>query len=497
MNRCIARLPLSLAVLACTVIPSSAADPTPTKTPAEPAAAAAPSTYTVKKGPLKITVDLDGVFEGQTAREIFVKPEEWSTLTVLEAVAHGTLVKQGDVVLKLETEKLDRAIDDLQAELKLGDIALQQAADQLQALEKTTPLDVEAAQRAARVAEEDRRRFFDTERPFVLKATEFRLKMTKEMLEYEQEELRQLEKMYKADDITEETEKIVLKRAKDAVDRAKFNVEAAQIGYDEALKFSIPRMDVQVKDSTQRKAIDWEKGKVELPLALQKQRLELEKLKIQRVRNDEKLKKLLADRELMTVKSPIDGMVYYGKATRGKFGDSNLAAEMLRRNGSILANQVVMTVVQPKPLLVRATVPEDQLQHLRPGLSGTATPAGYPDMHLPAMLERVSDVPVAPGTFDARLTVADDGKSASLAPGMACKVKLVPYVKADVLSVPSKAVINDDLDEQKQYVYVLEKDGKAVKCPVTVGKKTDKQVEILSGLAEGAQVLFEAPKDQK
>ena len=63
--------------------------------------------------------------------------------------------------------------------------------------------------------------------------------------------------------------------------------------------------------------------------------------------------------------------------------------------------------------------------------------------------------------------------------------------------MPSKAVITDDLDEQKQYVYVLEKDGKAVKCSVTVGKKTDKQVEILSGLTDGAQVLLEAPKDQK
>ena len=50
------------------------------------------------------------------------------------------------------------------------------------------------------------------ERPFTLKSTEFSLKMTKEKLEYEEEELRQLEKMYKADDITEETEAIVLKR---------------------------------------------------------------------------------------------------------------------------------------------------------------------------------------------------------------------------------------------------------------------------------------------
>ena len=78
------------------------------------------------------------------------------------------------------------------------------------------------------MAEEDRKYFFDVERPFALKATEFSLKMAKEVLEYEQEELHQLEKMYKADDITEETEQIVLKRARDTVERAKFMVEATQ-----------------------------------------------------------------------------------------------------------------------------------------------------------------------------------------------------------------------------------------------------------------------------
>ena len=88
-----------------------------------------------------------------------------------------------------------------------------------------------------------------------------------------------------------------------------------------------------MKESAQRKSLDWEKNKVELPLALQKQRLELEKLRVQRERADDRLKKLLADRELMTVKSPIDGIVYYGKCVRGKFSDSTSLAESLRRNG--------------------------------------------------------------------------------------------------------------------------------------------------------------------
>ena len=223
----------------------------------------------------------------------------------------------------------------------------------MQALDKITPLNLEASGRAARVAEEDRKYFFDTERPFTIKATDFSLKVAKEMLEYQEEELRQLEKMYKADDITEETEQIVLKRARDAVARAKFSVEANQINHDQALKFALPRTEEAVKESAQRKSLEWEKNKVELQLAVQKQRLELKKLQAQRERSDDKLKKLLGDRELMTVKSPADGVVYYGKCVRGRFSDSTSLAENLRRNGSILPNQIDDRG-SARPLFIRA-----------------------------------------------------------------------------------------------------------------------------------------------
>ena len=66
---------------------------------------------------VKITVELDGVFAAKTAREIMVKPEEWTTLIVENAVAHGAVVREGDVLLSLETEKLDRAIADLRQDM--------------------------------------------------------------------------------------------------------------------------------------------------------------------------------------------------------------------------------------------------------------------------------------------------------------------------------------------------------------------------------------------
>ncbi len=117
---------------------------------AKPAAEpAAPPSYTVKKEPFKIEVDLEGVFEAPTMAEMVLRPEEWKGLTVLEAVAHGATVKKGDVLVKLDMEKIDRAIDDLRAELKLGEIALKQAEDQFALSEKTTPLDLDAGQRAS------------------------------------------------------------------------------------------------------------------------------------------------------------------------------------------------------------------------------------------------------------------------------------------------------------------------------------------------------------
>ena len=165
---------------------------------------------------------------------------------------HGAAVRKGDVLLKLETDKLDRTIADLRADLKISELAIHQGQDQLQALEKAVPLDLEASQRAARVAEEDRKFFFDVAKPFNLKAIDFELKVAKEALEYEQEELRQLEKMYKADDITEETEEIVLRRARDTVERAKFAVEVAQLMHDHALKFDLPRREEEVKEAAKR-----------------------------------------------------------------------------------------------------------------------------------------------------------------------------------------------------------------------------------------------------
>jgi HlyD family secretion protein len=130
-------------------------------------------------------------------------------------------------------------------------------------------------------------------------------------------------------------------------------------------------------------------------------------------------------------------------------------------------------------------------------VKGMAVPTGYPDMKLPASVDQVGEVPLSPGVFDAKLRVELKDRNKGLAPGMTCKVKFVTYQRKDAICIPPSALVTDELDEQKQSVKVLDKDGKATSRPVTVGKKTDKQVEILKGLSEGEQIVLEPSKDQK
>ncbi|MCD4727364.1 MAG: hypothetical protein K8R46_06875, partial [Pirellulales bacterium] len=84
-----------------------------------------------------------------------------------------------------------------------------------------------------------------------------------------------------------------------------------------------------------------------------------------------------------------------------------------------------------------------------------------------------------------------------LMPGMTCKIKLVPYLKRDAILVPPKVIVTDELDDRKRSVQVLGEDGKPKTRPVTVGRRTDKQVEILKGLKEGEKVVLEPSKGKE
>ena len=486
--------------------PEEKAKPAEQKKPASPAkgsapaaakpAASGPATHTVKAEPFRVEISLDGTFVAQKMTEIVVKPDTWSTFKVEEAVKHGETVSRGDVLVKFDPKAIDEAVADGKTNQRLAEISLKQAEANLKMLEASTPMEVAMAERVKKMADEDRARYFKIEREMDKKSAESSLKRAQQYYENDLEELEQLEKMYAADDLTEETEEIVLKRQRAAVEQSKLYLEQAKLRYEETLKIRMPRYEESMEYSDQLLALATGKTKTSLPLTLEQQQLELEKAKVQRERNAEKFKKLLDDQKLMTVEAPVGGVVYYGKCVDGKWTTGAAAAGKLEPGKAVTANDPFMTIVGTRPMVLLATVSEKDLQWIKPGLKGSARPTAYPDLRAPVSVSEINGIPTAAGKFAATLRVSLDADAEGLMPGMTCKVKLAPYQKMRTLTVPLSALRTDEIDDTKHYVQLVDENAKPKKQPVKVGKRSGAKAEILDGLVAGDKVLKEYPKDK-
>ncbi|KKK80590.1 hypothetical protein LCGC14_2821990, partial [marine sediment metagenome] len=89
------------------------------------------------------------------------------------------------------------------------------------------------------------------------------------------------------------------------------------------------------------------------------------------------------------------------------------------------------------------------------------------------------------------VTVKFDEIPEGLKPGMTCEVELVLARLKDALSVPIAAVFT----EQEKTICYHVRPGGVETVEVKVGRMNDRRVEIISGLAEGDEVLLVPPEE--
>ncbi len=465
----------------------------PQPSPDQPAEAAPGGTHKIVQAPFKIEVELSGVFAADQMWPVALQPETYSSFTVIKAVPPGKRVQKGETLVWLDTKDIDQQLQDLEYAKSLNKLSQQQAKTELELLRTTLPLDLEAATRAKKTSDEDLSYFLETDKAFEEESAEFSLKSSQESLEYAQEELNQLEKMYNADDLTEETEEIVLRRARNDVERSKFYLKSTELRTKKALAQDIPRAEQALTESAQRADIALAKAKASLPAQLEKQQLENEKLALSNKRTEEQLKELMKDREMMKVPAPAEGYVYYGRCTRGKWAGVDSVASQLEEGGKLPPNNVFMTIVNPRPLHIRVEVPEKDLYRLNKGLKGKAVPTGFPDLELEAVLEQVAPFPLNPGVFDGHAKVTLSEQAKPVVPGMNCKLTFVAYEKSDAIAVPASAVFEDDATHSRDIVYVKKGTEAPEKRKVVIGQKTPEKWEIVQGLQVGEEILLTKP----
>lgn len=490
MSAHIFRLPVlwsSLAVLiACLGCKTTTTRPTSTaskpKTDAKPV-------HTVTNGALKSKAQLEAVLESTEMVAVKVTPKSWADFTVLEAVAHGAKVKKGDILVQCDPEKLKEQLADLEQDRPASALALEVASAELENLKQTTPLRLESAKRSHRIADEDYNYFESTGRAQREKNALFNVRSAEQRLENAVEELTQLEKMYQADDLTEETEEIILKRQRFAVDASKLSLESSKLFSERELKVFLPREHENLKSQKRDQELSLTLSEQTLPKSLSKKTYDVEKMKRDQKKGEKKLADLRYDLELLTIRAPADGVVYYGANENGKWPGGSSIAKRLVPGGKLPANEVFITIVDPEKLVLKAVVPEAELSKFKAGLTGQATPIAAPDAKLQARLDQLGQVPLPGGGFEAVMSFEPDS-SVRLMPGMTCKVALGGSQKGEPVVAPKDAVFKDG---GEPHVFVINGNGAEEKRVVKTGNSDDQVTEILEGLSKGEKILLKKP----
>jgi hypothetical protein len=441
--------------------------------------------HTVKAGAFKVEVKLSGAFGPAQSSPIKLRPKVWADLTVKSVAAHGAEVGKGSVLIEFETEKIDRRITDSKRSLEAARLDLALATAEHQFASKSADLDRASAQLAFKRLGEDLKHFQEHIKEFSVKSTHQSYSSYSNSLAYAEEELNQLKKMYEADDLTEETEEIIITRALNTVNRARFSLERAELTRLASLKFGLPR-EIEDRATAQvRSQISQERLKSTFETSTQRRQLSIQQKQVDFNKAVKSHAKLEADRQLLDVKASTNGVVYYGEFVNGLWtGRKHLNAK-LRASGKVMPNEIFMTVVTPRPLIISGSVAEKDSRQINLGTRGWATPTAAPEQRIPVTVTAISRVPSAPGKFAVTLAATLGANHGYLAPGMGCAVKLGTYSKADALTVPSTALHYGA--DQKPYVIVV--DGESTKnISVQLGRTSNGQTEITSGLKAGDPV---------
>ena len=395
----------------------------PTKPDASPSPGSPPASAAgAPRAAAPAAADRNGVFAPASSTALSFWPEAYAgELLLVEVMPQGSAVKEGDVVARLETRSIDEQVH--QAELEAASAAVRHAG----VVEKNK-IDDEAAASALELAKSalDRARrslegWKSKEIPFARRGDDISKKNEDANVDDQKDELAQLEKMYKADELVDATEEIVLKRAQRRLaitqesfglsgDRRKYHVD-----YDEAMQTEVKQEAVRSQEQALDRLVRTqaiERRAREDALLRSKDALDQQNLRLERLKHD---------REKFAIQAPRAGILLHGKEKDYRPGRTPARYE---RGSTLAARTDVFLVADPDAVEVTLDVPESMLKEAVEGASVEVQSVALPAENAPGKLHIETYPAAKPGEengYDG--TVKLDHPLPGVLFGMRAKVK--------------------------------------------------------------------------
>lgn len=442
--------------------------------------------HTAKAGKFEQVIKLEAVALPEAGYPVSIKPAVWSAVKIEKFLPHGSPVKKGEKLLWTDTEAIDEKIKEFTKERLKQKLILENWELELASLITSTAESLAEAEMEYKRFLEDYDYYKKVTKPQNASDTEYKVKRTNDYLSYTQEELDQLLKMYEEDGLTEETEEIIIKRARHGLVGSKRTLAAAERNAAYEQKITAPRNDSDWAISAEAKKRDLELTQKSLPLALKIKQLDVAKQKRGDTKSEEQLNDLIADRGLMEFESPANGLVYFGEFKDGKWINES-AKKLVRKGGEVPANVTLMTIVPADTKLkFNAFLTEKQKRLFRPEQTGNMRLKSNPWKSIQMDSTLVSEHPDLAHQWLVSFTSEAD-LPAGVMIGSKANISIVTASADDVLSIPVNAVKSNSDGTYTLRIKMAEGDPEDI--TVELGRQAGDKIEVLSGLENGQVII--------
>ena len=399
--------------------------------------------YEVAKRDLLVSVTEDGNLESASNVDIKCRVEGGST--ILKIVEDGSLVKEGDVLVELDSSQLEEQITQQRIAVNKAQASMVQAEKDLQ------------------VAEISKQEYLEGTFRQDVQNADAQITIAMENLRTAENTLEHVKRMFRKGYVS----KLQRESQEFAVKTAKLELESAKIAKEVLVKYTKAKMleDLQAK-------IDAAKTRA----ASEKEAYELERSKLKRL--EEQLANCI-------IKAPQSGMVVYANEQRGRFGSSQ--GPSIEEGATVRERQTILRLPDLSKMQVKVNVHESKVDKLEVGMRAIITIQGR---QFPGEVDSIASQPEASSWWQGNIKeyatiVKIEGSPKDLKPGMTASVQIqVKYLK-DVKAIPVSCVVEIG---GKYYCWV-KKDGEVEKRQLRLGDTNEKFVQVIDGVETGELVI--------
>ena len=444
----------------------------------------------VVKGDFDITTTCSGELKAKNQIEIRNTME--IETTIVEIVAEGTSVKQGDVLVKLNSEPIQTRLDEESLSLESTRAARVEADQGYEIQVSENESSTRQADLKLALAQLDLDQWKQGE------VESKRQDLDHALDRAEKDEVRLKEKLDKSVGLEKKGYYSLdqLKQDDLAHEQAVAALEKARLDKQVYWSFQHPK-DKRKKES------DVEEAQAEKVRVLHLNESKIASKEADRsnkrqalVIREQKHAKAQEQLAACTVKAPRDGLVVFETS---RWGGEDMPMQIGKK---VTPNELLIILPDTSEMIASVKVHESLAGRIRPGLLAAVKVDAAGERRFTGKVESIGilaeqtsrwmDPNLREYTVKISLdTSSPDGVAHGLKPSMRAEAEVFLGKATDVVTIPIQAVFSDGL---VRYVHTPDGSGRYLKRPVGIGQRSDRFAEARVGIKPGQQVLIRKPE---